>query len=73
MNTCGILGDYAVLVGLLLTEAGDGEVVLCDGGVVALQPSVVIPLIGAVDLPLHHVANNFAAAVVERDRPAEGR
>lgn len=73
MNSGGVLGYDAVLVGLLLTEAADGEVVLRDGGVVALEPPVVVPLISAVDLPLHHVTNDLAASVVERDRPAEGR
>lgn len=36
MDPSSVLGDDAVLVGLSFSEVGDGEVVLCDGGVIAL-------------------------------------
>lgn len=64
MDAGGILGDDAVLVGLSFSQVGDGEVVLRDGGVVALEPAVVVPLICAVDFPFHHIANNLATTVI---------
>lgn len=64
MDTGSILGNDVVLIGLSLTQACDSEVVLCDSGVVALEPSVVIPFISAVDLPLHHIADNLAAPII---------
>lgn len=71
MDAGRVLGDDAVLEGLSLSQVGDGEVVLADGGVVALEPAVVVPLVRAVDFPLHHVAHDLAAAVVGRDGPAQ--
>lgn len=68
----GVLGNDTVIEGLPLSQVGDGEVVLADGGVVALEPAVVVPLVLAVDLPLHHVAHDPAAAVVLRHGPAQG-
>lgn len=71
MDASGILGNDMVLVGFSFSQAGDGEVVLSNSGVVALEPAVVIPLICAVDLPLYHVADNLAAAVIEGHSPAQ--
>lgn len=71
MDAGGILGDDAVLVGLSFSQVGDSEVVLCDGGVVALEPAVVVPLIRAVDFPLHHVANDLAATIIKWHGPAQ--
>lgn len=71
MDSSGILGNDTVLEGLPFSQVGDGEVVLCDCGVVALQPAVVVPLICAVDLPLHHITNDLAAPIVERHGPAQ--
>lgn len=71
MDPSGVLGDDAVLVGLSFSEVGDSEVVLCDGGVIALEPAVVVPLICTVDFPLYHIANDLAAAVIEWNSPAQ--
>lgn len=71
MDTGGVLGDDAVLIDVSLSQVGDGEVVLGDGGVVALEPAIVVPLIRAVYFPLHHVTNDLAAAVIERHSPAQ--
>lgn len=71
MDAGGILSNDAVLKGLAFSQVGDGKVVLCDGGVVAFEPAVVVPLVRAVDFPFHHVANDLAATVIERDGPAQ--
>lgn len=71
MDTRGILGDDTILKGLSFSQVGDGEVVLCDGGIVALEPAVVIPLIRAVDFSLYHITNDLAAAIVEWHSPTQ--
>ncbi len=71
MYAGGILGNDAVLIGLSFSEVSDSEVVLSDGGVVTLEPAIVVPLICAVHFPFHHITNNLAAAVVERHGPAQ--
>lgn len=72
MDTCSILGNDTVLVSVTLPQVGYSEVVLSDGGVVALQPTVVVPFVCAVDFPLHHISHDLAATVVERHGPAQG-
>lgn len=72
MDPSGILGDDAVLVGLSFSKVGDSEVVLCDGGVIAFKPAVVVPLICTVDFPLYHIADDLAATIIERNSPAQG-
>ena len=72
MNSSSVLGDDPVLKGLSFSKTGHGEVSLGDGGVVTFQPAVVIPLICAVDLPLHHIANNLTTSIVGRHSPGQG-
>lgn len=70
MDTGSILGNDTVLIGLPFSKVADSEVVLCDSGVVALEPAVVIPLICAIHFPLHHVTNNLATTIIEWHGPA---
>lgn len=71
MDSSCILGDDTILKGFSLSQVCDCEVVLCDRGVVALEPAVVVPLICAVDLPLHNVADDLIATIVEGYSPAQ--
>lgn len=71
MDASGILGNNTILIGLSLSQVCDREVVLCDCGVVALEPTVVVPLVRTVDFPLHHVTDDLTATVVERHGPAQ--
>lgn len=72
MNPSSILGDDPVLEGLSFSKVAHSEEGLGDGSVVTFQPSVVVPLICAVDLPLHHIANNLATSIIERHSPGQG-
>lgn len=71
LDTSGVLGDNAVLVGVSLAQVSDSEVVLTDCSVVALEPAIVVPFIRAVDFSLHNVANNLASTIIERHGPAD--
>ncbi len=71
MDTGSILGDDAVFIGFSLAQVGDSEVVLSDGGVVALEPAIVVPLICAVDFPFHHVTDDLASTIIEWHSPAQ--
>lgn len=71
MDAGSVLGNDVIFEGFSLAQVGDGEVVLRDGGVVALKPAVVVPLISTIDFPLHHVPDYVAAAVIDGHGPTQ--
>lgn len=70
VDSSSILGNYAVFISFSLSKVDDGEVVLSDCGIIALEPAVVIPLVIAVHFFLHYITNDPTAAIVKRHSPA---
>lgn len=65
--TIGILGNNSEFIHLTLTKSSNPEGILCDVGVIALEPTTFTS--GGVWLTLNNVACDWTSTIVQWCRP----